>query len=238
MLNRRLPLAVAGLVTAPVARQDQSAVGASFAYRIDVIGCPGQRVRPHQVLVDGQMTAPTGTALAFQPCPASLVGAVGCSRRGGQLPGPAMVNFPIRSGRTTTWRTATLPAGPRIRTCGLLLRGHILGTLWLKRGQFQGITVDVISQLSAGSAQRPAPRNGFDSRQLHLKGRSVTAFLWASLQQQVGNQIPSLSMTAALRAKVFGQRFGDEQAKTWLVTNPRICTASSTTRAASSANFV
>ena len=31
------------------------------------------------------------------------------------------------------------------------------------------ITSHVISQLGAGSTQRPAPRNGFDSRQLHRR---------------------------------------------------------------------
>ncbi len=63
--------------------------------------------------------------------------------------------------------------------------------------------------------------SGFDSRQLHQQAAAMRPFLWASLYQQVGNRIPSLPMTAALRAKVLGQRFGDEQEKTWLVTNQK-----------------
>lgn len=50
-----------------MSRQDQPVVAASFGYRLDVIGCPRQRMGPYQFRVDGQMTLPSGNCLSRHP---------------------------------------------------------------------------------------------------------------------------------------------------------------------------
>jgi hypothetical protein len=62
VLNRRLPFAVPRLVAAPVSRQYQPVIAASSAYRLDVIGCPRQWMRPYQFGVDEPMALPADVA--------------------------------------------------------------------------------------------------------------------------------------------------------------------------------
>ena len=64
--------------------------------------------------------------------------------------------------------------------------------------------MNVISQLSARSAQRPAPRNGFDSRQLHQRGPGQVCIFWLgpSLRQRYVNKsgLPCPSWRRCLHA--------------------------------------